>query len=776
MTFLNVYRQTTQSHRSQVTLQFRLARAFVLLSFGALVLVGLIAYLLSKAALERAIQQRIEVDTRNNALFMDEWLRQRKHEMETLASIASIRTLEPQTAQEALLQYFNQWGSYETMFLAGADGKTIATNTGNQFDLSSRSYYTSVMQKQTVVAEPVVSKDTGNLVFVVAAPVYDPKNPAVVVGMVGATIPTTLFAEVLQNAWTGETGDAYLINRGGYLITPPRFTEDLRSAGKFQERPELEVKIESIAAQSVMQNQTGFERYQNYRGVMVMGAYTPLQETGWGLMVEKSVEEAESPVIQMRNILLAVGAGVLALAAVIGILTARTIANPIRQMADTARGLAVGDIDQQVTYASRDEVGILAESFRALIAYQKEMAQAAGQMAAGDLSAQVQPHSDRDVLGNAFAGMIARLREQIGQVRESAFSLKAAATQLAAASSQAGQATSQIAATVQQVATGVGQQTESISRTAGTMEQMAHTIDGVARGAQEQAQAASRATQLSAQLHTTIQQVAKIAQAVSLEANEASQAARSGQSTVRNTVEGMRAIREKVDLSAEKMSEMSRRSGEIGVIVETIEDIASQTNLLALNAAIEAARAGEHGKGFAVVADEVRKLAERSASATREIGTLIKAIQVSVDEAVNAMTESGQKVEKGVEYAGEAGSALSQILAAVEQVNLQAQQAAGAAGAMEKAANEMIAAVDSVSAVIEENTAATEQMSASSSEASLAIETIASVSEQNSAAIQEVSASAEEMSAQVEQVSASANSLTEMADGLEKVAVQFKMA
>ncbi|MEW6650548.1 MAG: methyl-accepting chemotaxis protein [Chloroflexota bacterium] len=675
-----------------------------------------------------------------------------------------------------LLQYYQQWGDFESLILTGADGISVATSSGKDLDLSDRAYLTTVMQKQTVVTEPLISRDTGRLVFVVAAPVYHPDNPAEVIGMVAGNIPTSRFSEILQTAWIGKTGDAYLINKAGYLITAPRFENELRSAGKFQERAELEVKIDTEAARSVLNGETGFMTYNDYRDVAVLGAFTPLQETGWGLIVEKAVSEAYLPIDQMRNLILLVGSALVALAAVAGVLLARSIANPIRQMAETARDLAGGDIDQQVTYASRDEVGILADSFRALIAYQKEMAQAAGQIAAGDLSAQVQPLSDKDVLGNAFAGMIARLREQVGQVRDSALTLKAAATQLASASNQAGQATSQIAATVQQVAAGVGQQTESVSRTAGTMDQMAHTINGVARGAQEQAQAAARATQLSAQLHAAIQQVAKIAQAVSLGAGEASQAARIGQSTVRNTVEGMQAIHEKVDLSTEKMSEMSRRSGEIGVIVETIEDIASQTNLLALNAAIEAARAGEHGKGFAVVADEVRKLAERSANATREIGTLIKAIQVSVDEAVNAMTESGQKVEKGVEFAGEAGNALSQIQMAVEQVNQQAQQAASAAGAMEKAANEMIAAVDSVSAVIEENTAATEQMTASSSEISMAIETIASVSEQNSAAIQEVSASAEEMSAQVEEVSASANSLTEMADVLEKVVVKFKMS
>jgi methyl-accepting chemotaxis protein len=651
----------------------------------------------------------------------------------------------------------------------------IAHSSGNtSLNVSDRSYFMAAVQGQTVVSEPMISRTTGNVIMVVASPLFDPNDSTKVIGMVAGSLPTSAFQAVIENAWMGKTGDAYLINKAGYMITPPRFSEEMKKAGLFKERPELEVKVQTVAAERLLRGQHGVDQYPDYRGVMVIGGYMPL-ETGWGLIVEQDVAEANAPVNHLRNMILLVAVGVLALAVVIGVTLARNLANPIKAMAQTARGLALGDINQEVTYTSRDEVGVLADSFRALINYQREMAKAAEHIADGDLTVGVQPVSEKDVLGQSFAKMIAKLRQQVDQLQTSALSLKAAASQLAAASSQAGQATSQIAATVQQVAAGVGQQSESVSRTANVMDQMAHTIDGVARGAQEQAQAAARATQLSAQLHQTIQQVAAIARAVSDGAAAASKVASHGQDTVRHTVEGMQSIREKVDLSAEKIAEMSNRSNQIGVIVETIEDIASQTNLLALNAAIEAARAGEHGKGFAVVADEVRKLAERSANATREIGALIKAIQTSVSETVNAMLESAQEVEKGVESAGEAGSALQQILQTVEQVNQQAKEAARAAVEMEKAANEMIAAVDSVSAVIEENTAATEQMSASSSEVTMSIETIASVSEQNSAAIEEVSASAEEMSAQVEEVSASAHSLSEMAEVLEKVVVQFKL-
>jgi methyl-accepting chemotaxis protein len=461
----------------------------------------------------------------------------------------------------------------------------------------------------------------------------------------------------------------------------------------------------------------------------------------------------------------------------------QTVSKPINTLASSAKRLSMGDVDVsgvdkraiQAIKERIDEIGTIGHAFSDIVAYQSEMAATAHRISQGDLTGTIVPKNEKDLLGNAFVTMSESLRQSVSAVAESATFVSNASVQLASASGEAGRATSQIAATIQQVARGTSQQADSVNHTSSSVEEMSRAIRSVAKGAQNQAEAITRAADITSHLSSVILQVSGNAEKVVQESGNAATAAREGTKIVQDTLQGMNNIKGKVDVSAQKVQEMGSRSDQIGEIVTTIEDIASQTNLLALNAAIEAARAGDAGKGFAVVADEVRKLAERSSTATKEIGGLIKDIQTTVAEAVNAMLEGSTEVDLGVTKAGQAGEALKAILEAAEAVNTEAEQAANAAKQMSVSADELVVAVDSVSAVVEENTAATEEMSASSSDVTVSIESIASISEENSAAVEEVSAATEEMSAQVEEVSASAQELADQAIRLQDVVARFKL-
>ena len=251
---------------------------------------------------------------------------------------------------------------------------------------------------------------------------------------------------------------------------------------------------------------------------------------------------------------------------------------------------------------------------------------------------------------------------------------------------------------------------EAVAATASAANQISSSTEEMAAGAQEQSSQATEVAGAVEQMTKTIYETTKNTGQATEASKNAGKSAKEGGHVVEETIHGMNRIAEVVKQSAETVQALGKSSDQIGEIVQVIDDIADQTNLLALNAAIEAARAGEQGRGFAVVADEVRKLAERTTKATKEIATMIKQIQKDTSGAVESMQQGTVEVESGKLLAEKAGTSLREIIHGAEQVVDIVSQVAAASEEQSSAAEQISKNIESISSVTQESASGIQQI------------------------------------------------------------------
>ncbi|MBT0664635.1 methyl-accepting chemotaxis protein [Geobacter pelophilus] len=254
-------------------------------------------------------------------------------------------------------------------------------------------------------------------------------------------------------------------------------------------------------------------------------------------------------------------------------------------------------------------------------------------------------------------------------------------------------------ATMRDIISQLSQTAEKVSTASG---QLQSNADQIAAGTESVASQTNTVAVASEEMAATSGDIANNCMSAADNSSRASETARSGAEVVRQTTVCMERIANRVKGAAKTVEGLGQRSNQIGEIIGTIQDIADQTNLLALNAAIEAARAGEQGRGFAVVADEVRALAERTTRATQEISGMIKAIQHETGGAVAAIEEGVAEVEKGTEYSGLSGQSLEQILQQINDVTMQINQIATAANQQTSTTGEISNNIQQITAVIQQ--------------------------------------------------------------------------
>jgi methyl-accepting chemotaxis protein len=294
-----------------------------------------------------------------------------------------------------------------------------------------------------------------------------------------------------------------------------------------------------------------------------------------------------------------------------------SILYPIRNLITVSKSISEGNLDNTIEVNQQDEIGLLSESFRKMQTGLAQKAYQADEIAEGNLNLTIELLSEKDQMGLAFRRMAEKLRMHLGQIEYGINVLSSSSSEITAAISQ-------LAATSVETVT-------SVSETATTVSEVRQTAEHVNAKAQEVSSAAVKTSNFS----------------------------KDGIKAVENSIDGMDTIREHMELIARTVIQLNEQSLVISDITSTVMELAEQSNLLSVNAAIEAAKAGEHGKGFSVVAKEIKSLANRSKEAANQVKIILRDVQKSINEAVTATDEGTKAVKGGLKLSTISGESIS---------------------------------------------------------------------------------------------------------------------
>ena len=539
--------------------------------------------------------------------------------------------------------------------IIGLDGISIFDGK----DYSDREYVRQAMQGNVFVSEPLISKITGELSIMVAAPLYaNGEYGADIVGVVYFVPRATFLNDIVSAIQIGENSRAYMINKSGDTIAD--ITLDTITVQNIETEAQSDPALGELAAihAEMRQGKNGFGSYTN-GDTKMFAAYAPVKDTdGWSIAVTAPQLNylASTRNAMVINILVIVGA--ILVSVIIALILAFMISRPMKICADRMKLLVEGDLETPMPkITSRDETGMLARSTASLVEglsiVINDIGYLLNEMANQNLDVyteheEVYVGSFRNIL-LSMRNLKVELSNALRQVNYSAGEVSNASNQLSASAQMLGQGTTEQAGSVQELAVRVGVISEQVKDTA--------------KGALD----------VRSQTHQAGEEV--------LLCNQKMQ----------NLVEAMQKIQESSD--------------EIEKILKTIDDIAFQTNILALNAAVEAARAGSAGKGFAVVAEEVRNLAGKSAEAAKNTSVLIE----NSTDAVHIGTGIAQNTA-GV--LSEVVNSIQSVVDAIDNIAAVSKEQSEAVEQISEGINQISVVVQTNSATAEESAAASEQLSA----------------------------------------------------------------
>lgn len=578
--------------------------------------------------------------------------------------------------------------------------------------------------KSVLVDEPSMYEGTMMISF--AAPIIvDGKF----IGIAGVDAALNYLDQNMQNVRIYDTGYVFIVSKNGIIMTNPEKKDWIGTQNlKDFNTPEF-----TEMAKDISDGKAGhIEAIDPITGDDVIYFYEPIETGNYAVIGKVQADEMMAEANALRNKMIMLFLISIIVMAGASYVIARSISKPIIKLKEASMRVAEGDYSVEITKESDDEVGqlsgamgIMVSNIRDANEHIKEVVDSVIQVASdardGDLTARtnVAATGDYKKLVDGVNELLDIVIMPLKEIKLNAAKLAATSEQMSASTEEITSAANQISDTVGEIASGAQTQSAKSQEVSRAMNDMTQTVQEVAINAQKSAE---RTNDSNEQLLV----LGKNSEAV---------------------LDKMDQIKIAVDGSADVIKALDGKSKQIGEIVSLITNIADQTNLLALNAAIEAARAGEHGRGFAVVADEVRKLAEDSGNAANQIADLINEIQEGTTDAVRSMQKGTDEVESGVQSVSESVTAIQEIVASSAGLTKMAQEIAAAA---------------------EEQSASIEQVTAS-------VEDVSSISEQSAAGSEQASAAVEEQTSSLQELANSAQELFTMAAGLQESVALFKL-
>jgi len=533
-------------------------------------------------------------------------------------------------SQDYYADYIEEYGYYD-LFLIHPEGEifyTVAKESDYGSNILNGEFSDSSLAEATREAKEKAAMGFGD--FAPYAPSGgEPASfivePIIAEGkielLLGLQMPLDQINGIMQErTGMGRTGESYLVGPKKLMRSDSFLDPENHSVSASFARPETG-KVDTEAANAALSDTTDAKIIIDYNGNPVLSAFTMVEvyDTRWALMSEIDEAEVREPINSLIVFIL-ISAGVMIIvAAVIAMLFSRSISKPILLLVQGANRLAIGDINmtginQKAIGAINnrgDELGVIAQAFSSVIDYQKEKVDIAQEIAAKNLRVEAAVSSEQDSLGTAFKEMVDALNTMLGQV----------------------------ATSVEQVSSG--------------SDQVSQASQNLSQGATEQASSLEEITSSINEINSQSQQNTSNSEEANKQAKMASDSANRGSEQMKQLTEAMAGI--------------TASSEEINKIVKTIDDLSFQINLLALNANVEAARAGKYGKGFAVVAEEVRNLANRSGEAVQDTSQRVEEANKNIELGSGLVKQTAEQLNDIVDGANKVAQFLDDITQASKE-------------------------------------------------------------------------------------------------------------